>query len=200
MHPQAKEFLEFIAKHFSEYFQNKKVLDVGAGDINGNNRYLFKDCQYEGNDVVRAKNVTVVSKTKDLDFPEHTFDTVVSSECFEHDPEYKESILKIYNMLKPNGLFAFTCASEGRPEHGTRRTSPDQSFGTIANLEDMSDYYKNLVVQDINKVLDLNSHFSTWRSYYNAITKDLYFYGIKKQFEIPEFTSKQTVRTGNSLI
>ena len=99
MHPKAKEFLEFIAKHFSEYFQNKKVLDVGAGDINGNNRYLFKDCQYEGNDVVRAKNVTVVSKTKDLDFPEHTFDTVVSSECFEHDPEYKESILKIYNML-----------------------------------------------------------------------------------------------------
>jgi cyclopropane fatty-acyl-phospholipid synthase-like methyltransferase len=63
-----------------------------------------------------------VSKTKDLPFGNNTFDTIISSECFEHDPEYKESFIKIYNMLKPDGLFCFTCASTGRNEHGTRRT------------------------------------------------------------------------------
>ena len=27
----------------------KKVLNVGSGDINGNNRFLFEDCEYDGN-------------------------------------------------------------------------------------------------------------------------------------------------------
>ena len=45
-------------------------------------------------------------------------------------------------MLKPGGLFVFTCAGACRNEHGTRRTSPGESYGTIGNLEDMIDYYK----------------------------------------------------------
>ena len=35
-----------------------------------------------------ARNVTIVSKTKDLPFEDASFDTIVSTECFEHDPEY----------------------------------------------------------------------------------------------------------------
>jgi len=98
-------------------------------------------------------------KQKDLPFENNTFDTIISSECFEHDPEYKESFLKIYNILKPNGLFLFTCASTGRPEHGTRRTSPHDSYGTSVGLKDMQDYYKNLTCNDLNEVLNLNSLF-----------------------------------------
>lgn len=74
----------------------------GSGDINGNNCELFKNCSYEGNDVIKAKNVTIVSRTKNLSFNNCIFDTIVSTECFEHEPEYKESFLK---MLKPDGLF-----------------------------------------------------------------------------------------------
>jgi hypothetical protein len=83
-------------------------------------------------------------------------------------------------MLKPDGLFCFTCASTNRPEHGTRRTTPFDSYGTIGNLEDMSDYYKNLTEIDLNEVLSLNTMFSVWDTYYNNTTKDLYFVGIKK--------------------
>ena len=83
-------------------------------------------------------------------------------------------------MLKPGGLFAFSCASTGRPEHGTRRTSPTQSFGTIGKLADMVDYYKNLNEIDLNNVLDLEALFSVWDTYYNNEIKDLYFVGIKK--------------------
>jgi SAM-dependent methyltransferase len=180
MHQQSKDFTLFIKKILSSFFINKSVLDVGSGDINGNNRYLFENCDYNGNDVVQADNVTIVSKTKDLPFPDKTFDTIISTECFEHDPEYKESFIKIYNMLKEDGLFFFTCASTGRPEHGTRRTSPYDSYGTIANLNDMSDYYKNLTEIDLNEVLNLNNLFSAWDTYYNSETKDLFFVGIKK--------------------
>lgn len=180
MHTEAKNFTLFCKKIFPDYFVNKKVLDVGSGDINGNNRFLFENCEYDGNDVIEAKNVTIVSKTKDLLFNNDTFDTIISTECFEHDPEYKDSFLKIYNMLKPNGLFCFTCASTGRPEHGTRRTSPFDSYGTIGNLPEMSDYYKNLTEIDLNETLDLKSLFSVWDTYYNSSTKDLYFIGIKK--------------------
>jgi SAM-dependent methyltransferase len=180
MHTQAKDFTLFVKSILPNFFFKKKVLDVGSGDINGNNRFLFDECEYEGNDVIQANNVTIVSKTKDLPFKDCTFDTIVSTECFEHDPEYKESLIKIYNMLKPGGLFFFTCASTGRREHGTRRTSPQDSYGTIGNLEDMVDYYKNLTVIDLNEVLQLNKLFAMWDTYYNPESFDLYFLGIKK--------------------
>ena len=180
MHKEAREFTLFVRRILSEFFIGKVVLDVGSGDINGNNKFLFENCEYNGNDVIQAPNVTIVSKTKDLPFKDNTFDTIVSTECFEHDPEYKESIIKIYKMLKPNGLFCFSCASTGRPEHGTRRSNPNDSYGTIGNLEDMSDYYKNLTEIDLNNVLLLNTTFSVWDTYYNNDSKDLYFVGIKK--------------------
>jgi ubiquinone/menaquinone biosynthesis C-methylase UbiE len=180
MHPQARDFTLFVKYIFPSYFNNKCVLDVGSGDINGNNNFLFENCEYHGNDVIQAKNVTIVSKTKDLHFEDNTFHTIVSTECFEHDPEYKESLNKIYKMLKPGGLFFFSCASTGRPEHGTRRTTPGDSYGTLGNLEDMSDYYKNLTEIDLNHVLPLNVLFSAWDTYFNDETKDLYFVGIKR--------------------
>jgi len=180
MHTQARDFTVFVKRILGHFFVNKRVLDVGSGDINGNNRFLFENCEYDGNDVIQANNVTIVSKTKDLPFSNNTFDTIISTECFEHDPEYRESFIKIYNILKPDGLFCFTCASTGRPEHGTRRTSPNDSYGTIGNLNDMVDYYKNLTEIDLNEVLPLNKLFTVWDTYYNSETKDLYFVGIKK--------------------
>jgi len=179
MHIQARDFTIFVKSILYDYFINKKVLDVGSGDINGNNQFLFDNCHYEGNDVIDTKNVTIVSKTKDLPFEKESFDTITSTECFEHDPEYKESLLKIVDMLKPDGLCFFTCASTGRPEHGTRRTTPNHSYGTIGKIDRMEDYYKNLTIKDIADVLDLNSIFSVWDSYYNSKSHDLYFVGIK---------------------
>jgi SAM-dependent methyltransferase len=199
MHYEARKFTIFIKETIPEAFINKKVLDVGSGDINGNNRFLFTDCEYHGNDVIAAPNVTIVSKTKDLPFPSNSFDTIISTECFEHDPEYVQSFLKIYDMLKSGGIFIFTCASTGRAEHGTRRTSPYDSYGSIGNLDDMHDYYKNLTIQDIQKIQTLDSVFSIWDSYYNNISKDLYFIGIKKEIHftksLPEYEDNGVNRT-----
>jgi SAM-dependent methyltransferase len=180
MHPEAFSFLNFVKNSLPEYFINKKVLDVGSGDINGNLRELFKNCEYHGNDVVNAPNVTIVSKTKDLIFDNNYFDIIISSECFEHDPEYSESMKNIYRMLKPNGLFCFTCAGINRPEHGTKKTTPHDSYGTMGGVIEMQDYYKNLELIDVNKVLNLNEHFKYWDAYYNYSPADFYFLSIKK--------------------
>jgi SAM-dependent methyltransferase len=203
MHEEAKNFCIFVIKQLSSFFINKVVLDVGSGDINGNNRYLFKNCEYHGNDVIEAQNVTIVSRTKDLPFEDNTLDTIISTECFEHDPEYNKSLIKIYKMLKPDGLFLFTCASTGRPEHGTKRTTPHDSYGTIGNLTDMSNYYKNLNEHDLNNVLKLKDLFSVWDTYYNSISKDLYFVGIKKGAStfkpLKKYISKGVVNTSRNV-
>lgn len=191
MHLEAKTFTEFVKTNFPAYFEFKRVLDVGSGDINGNNKFLFISCEYHGNDVTQAPNVTIVSKTKDLPFEPHYFDTIISTECFEHDPEYEKSLEKIYKLLKPGGLFVFTCASTGRAEHGTRRTTPFDSYGTISNQNDMQDYYKNLTRTDVQKVLD-DSLFIQKRYYYNTISKDLYFWGIKTIL-IPDYIAEGVV-------
>jgi SAM-dependent methyltransferase len=194
MHETARQFTLFVKSQFPEFFVGKRVLDVGAGDINGNNRFLFENCEYDGNDVIEAPNATIVSKTKDLPFQDATFDTIISSECFEHDPEYTESLQTICRMLKPGGLFAFTCASTGRQEHGTRKTGGGDSYGTIGGLEDMMDYYKNLTIDDIHKAIPLNDMFFIWDAYYQSHTRDLYFVGIKRR-TIDTYYSEYTTKT-----
>jgi SAM-dependent methyltransferase len=203
MHDQARHFIHFVRLSLGRYFVGKKVLDVGSGDINGNNRYIFERCEYDGNDVVPVNNVTIVSKTKDLPFPDNTFDTIVSTECFEHDPDFKLSLQKIYKMLKPGGLFFFTCASTGRPEHGTRRTTPFESFGTIGLIPDMVDYYQNVTEKDLNDALPLKENFSVWDTYYNAESKDLYFLGIKNGYHesisLPNYAASMVEKTSEKI-
>ena len=198
MHDQAKRFTEFVRSLFPEQFVNRRVLDVGSGDINGNNRYLFTSCEYHGNDVYSAPNVTIVSKTSALPFESSSFDTICSTECFEHDPEYEHSFKKIVDMLKPGGLFFFTCATTGRPEHGTRRTSPQDSYGTIGGVGGWTDYYKNITYEDLDAAINVSSTFQQYSAYKCPITNDLYFYGVKcgggAIREVPVYTSDRCIR------
>lgn len=180
MHVQAKNFTLYVKSIFPEYFVNKNVLDVGSGDINGNNRFLFEECTYSGNDLMEAPNVTIISTTAALPFPDQSFDTIVSTECFEHDCEYEKSFKKIVSMLKDGGLFFFTCASTDRPEHGTKRTTPNDSYGTIKENPEFMNYYKNIELKDLEECISLDDIFVDYAAYYNKYTKDLYFWGLKK--------------------
>jgi len=202
MHKEAIHFIKFISEMLQVFFENNVILDVGGGDINGNNRFAFNNCEYHCNDVCPSENVTCVSRTKDLSY-NFLFDTIISTECFEHDPEYKDSIKKIYELLKPNGLFVFTCASTGRPEHGTINSKPHQSYGTICKFEDMMNYYKNLIIHDLNDVLPLNDSFIIWKSYYNKFSKDLYFFGIKKgnnnTYPLVNYIADNVIDTSNEI-
>ena len=179
MHLEAQKFLDYCYKNFTKFYIGK-ALDVGSGDINGTNKKYFNNASsYVGCDIYPAKNVDIVSKCHELSFQDDEFDIIISSECFEHDMYYEKSIAKIMKMLKQGGLFVFTCAGTGRPEHGTRRTSPYASLTTKINDAGWADYYKNLTETDVLNVLGFAQTFPYSRFYYNPKSNDLYFVGIK---------------------
>lgn len=179
MHTEARDFTVYVKSQFPEFFDNYKfALDVGSADINGNNMHLFKNCVYLSNDVVSGRNVTIVSETSKLPFTDASFDTIVSTECFEHDMKYEDSLKKIVKLLKPGGLFLFTCASTGRAEHGTLRTSPTESMTTsYKEVPEWANYYKNLTEDDVADILV--PEFAQYCFYTNTKSCDLYFWGIK---------------------
>lgn len=177
-HYQQQEFCLKVKKKLEKYFFRSFVLDIGSLDINGNNQYLFDESGYIGVDLSVGRNVDVVTKGHEVCFPDETFDVILSTECFEHDQHYTETIRNCYRMLKKGGLFLFTCATTGRPEHGTRRSMPaDAPF--IQNIDGWSDYYKNLTEKDIRDVIDPDGNFSQYEFSSNLESFDLYFYGIK---------------------
>ena len=175
-HPNQRNYTQSVVNKYPELFTNKNVLDVGSLDINGNNRFMFTNCKYTGLDVGEGKNVDVVSPVHLYD-TEERYDVIVSTECFEHDRHYVESLNKIVNLLNDGGIFVFTCATTGRAEHGTRRTSPEAA--PLLQGE-WSDYYKNLTEQDIKESLDLDEIFSEYSFSFDYSYCDIYFYGIKK--------------------
>lgn len=170
-HQSQLDFVARVKQQFPQYFKGRKVLEVGSLDINGSVRQFFEDCSYTGVDLGEGKGVDLVSKGEDLTFPDNHFDVAISCECFEHNPEWVRTFANMVRMT--SGLIIMTCATTGRPEHGTRRTSPsDAPF--------CGDYYRNLTEQDIRDNCDLSKfafcQFSTCSS-----PADLYFYGLCKR-------------------
>jgi hypothetical protein len=178
-HSDQRIFCESIKTKFPNYFLNKKVLDVGSLDINGNNRFLFQDCDYTGIDIGPGLNVDIVSLAHEFKMPDSTYDVIISTEAFEHDMYYDLSIKNIIKLLKSKGLFLFTCATIGRPEHGTINFRPEDCPLTKHD-KNWSQYYKNLTREDFLKIKDFQNSFDTYSFYTNNNMCDLYFYGTKK--------------------
>ena len=178
-HSEQTFFCITVKTLLPKHFQSKKVLDVGSLDINGNNRHLFEGGSYTGLDVGQGENVDIVCKTHEFNDPDGSYQTIISTECFEHDMFYDKSLLNIVRLLASGGLFIFTCASTGRPEHGTARTSPADA-PLLSAYENWSDYYKNLTEEDIRAVIDVDDIFKKYKFEYNPQSFDLYFYGVKR--------------------
>lgn len=177
-HIEQQTYCNKVKDIFPEFFENKLVVDIGSLDINGNNHGLFFNCMYIGVDIGQGNNVDFISKGHELNLPDNSIDTIISTECFEHDMYYERTLRNIYRMLKPGGLFIFTCATTGRAEHGTRRTTPQDAILLQEDVE-WSDYYKNLTENDIAKIFNLTHEFKEFKFEVNEKSHDLYFYGFK---------------------
>ena len=169
-HKEQIEYCKKIKSKLPEYFKDNRVLDCGSLDVNGNNRHLFQNCEYIGIDVGEGKNVDVVSKIHE--YNSDPFDVIISTEALEHDKYYRDSLKNMFNLLKSGGLLLITCASTNRPEHGTKRTKPED-----APLLEW-DYYKNLTEEDFREVLDMTL-FSEYSFETQRNEQDLNFYGVK---------------------
>lgn len=175
-HPQQREFISKVKEKFPNYFKNTKVLEVGSLNINGTVRDFFQDCNYIGIDVAEGSGVDIVCQGQEYNEKSETFDVACSAECFEHNPYWFETFENMIRLCKKNGLIFFTCATEGRPEHGTSRTDPQSSPLTISIGWD---YYKNLTKNDFLDKMNFQKYFSTYEFSVGMENFDLYFWGIK---------------------
>ena len=177
-HQEQMVFLGEVKELHPQFFENSTVLEIGSLDINGSIRRFFDfPLEYIGVDLQEGPGVDLVGEGQLLDLSSDYFDCTVSSECFEHNPYWLETFTNMIRMTRREGLVTFTCASEGRAEHGTSRTSPQDSPFTVNKGWD---YYRNLNEVDFTSVLDLDTLFLQYRFYYNSESKDLYFWGLKK--------------------
>ena len=168
-HQAQLDFVASLRFKFPEYFVGEYVLEIGSLNINGSIRPFFEKCTYVGVDLGEGADVDVVARGEDLTYDDGDFDVVASCECFEHNPEW---VATLENMIRmASGLVFFSCATTGRKEHGTRRTSPwDAPF--------CGDYYRNLTEEDVRQEIDL-SVFKRYEFSTNSDCHDLYFWGIK---------------------
>jgi SAM-dependent methyltransferase len=179
-HAQQWDFVTLIKTAFPSFFSGSRVLEVGSLDINGSVREHFSGGQYIGLDVGPGPGVDVVCQGQDYDAPNDSFDVVISCEAMEHNPFWRQTFNNMLRLCRPGGLVIMTCASTGRPEHGTRRTTPED-----APLIDW-DYYGNLDARDFKHSIALSHHLTTWMFYTDLSSCDLYFAGFKTGAAVPQ--------------
>lgn len=176
-HTQQLNFIKNVVLKYPNYFINSKVIEIGSYDINGSVRQFFNNCNYTGIDVTYGTSVDRVCFGHEILDPDGSYDVTISTECFEHDFYYIKTFSNMIRLCKSNGLVIFTCASLGRPEHGTQRTSPHESL--TSKIDGIENYYKNLTELDFVNNFDLRSIFKYYEFHVNNESFDLYFAGIK---------------------
>jgi SAM-dependent methyltransferase len=172
-HPEQQAFVAAVAAAFPEFFRHLRVLEVGSLDVNGSVRRHFQDCDYTGLDVGEGPGVDVVCQGQDYDAPDAFFDVVISCEVMEHNPHWPETFANMVRLCRPGGLLVMTCATFGRVEHGTRRTTPEH-----APLIPW-DYYRNLGRRDFERRFGLRGMFDLHAFLTDFASCDLYFVGFR---------------------
>lgn len=115
MHDTALE----IGRLAIEVYANKpqaRILEIGALDVNGSLRqFAPENSQYVGVDMVDGKGVDlVVNPDKPLPFDAQSFDLVIASSVFEHDPAFWMTFLELGRVLRDGGFLYINAPSNGK--------------------------------------------------------------------------------------
>ena len=178
MHLHQAEFILAVSSVFPEFFHGTNVLEIGSYNVNGSvRRYFRHPKRYVGVDLIEGPDVDVVCSGEVFE-SEELFDVSVSTECFEHTPAFLEIFENMTRLTKPGGMVLMSCATTGRPEHGTARTTPFDSPGTSSQEGEDANYYRNLTRENFPDIM-LETAFLNYRFFTNREICDLYFVGIK---------------------
>ena len=183
-------FAEIVARYRAAGGVIDSCLEIGSFEVNGSVRQLLNARKHIGVDLIDGPGVDVVGFGHQVQLGFESFDCVIALETFEHDPHFEHTFANMIRHAKPNGIVIFTCASKGRLEHGTERTTATDSPGT---QKLGLDYYKNLTAKDFRKLECMNK-FSKHLFFFNPISCDLYFYGIVDSGKAEEALSPQVKR------
>lgn len=173
-HPLQLRFVALVSRHLATSWSDRDILEIGSHGVNGSIRPFFAGSRYVGVDLVAGEGVDLVGSGDEVAMPDKSVDLAVSCECFEHNPRWRETFVNMHRMTRDGGVVLITCASTGRLEHGTARTSPEQSPGTTSVGWN---YYKNLSRRDFERELNLAQMFEVHTFFKNEVSKDLYFIG-----------------------
>ena len=177
-HIEQLEFFGEVFSTFPEIFKEStsKVIDIGSLDINGGPHRLLQ-LNYMGSDIGEGPNVDLVCPSQELDFESEYFDSAISSECFEHNPFWRESLGQMARITRQGGVVVWSAAGIGRATHGTS-TSKDNGVSApfVANS---SDYYRNLDALTASKAINHAGWYSHYAFFENMVSNDTYFVGLR---------------------
>lgn len=131
MHWGNAKFWEQCAEKYPRYFSGpNRILEVGSYNVNGTVRRFFSGYQqYVGVDWRPGPCVDVVCMARDMQF-EEPFDVVISASMLEHDPTWKESITKMVECLRPDGILLLSWGGAQNSPHELY-TAPDGNFHAL---------------------------------------------------------------------
>lgn len=167
MHKQVNDWILWCKQRWPKVFTNRRVLEVGSRDINGNNRKHFTGCTYTGLDCQAGPNVDLVGLAHEVALPPASFATVISTELLEHDPHWRLTLAAMVRWLQPGGALLITCATHGRAEHGM-----GDGYGPNRS------YYQNLDAEHLLSVFGF-TRFDLMVLSIEHTHHDLQFFGIK---------------------
>jgi len=107
----------------SEEVRGKRVIEVGALDVNGSLRAFVESLEpasYLGVDIQMGPGVDLVCNASDLldRFGPQSFDLLISTELLEHTRTWRGVIHNFKQLLRPGGALLITTRSKGFPYHG----------------------------------------------------------------------------------
>lgn len=118
-----RSVLAFVMTHISEAdIAGKRVLEVGALDVNGSPRgivELLAPASYVGVDIRQGPKVDQICDACGLvaAFGAESFEVVVSTEMLEHAEDWRGAVSNMKRVLAPGGLLLITTRSPGFPQH-----------------------------------------------------------------------------------
>jgi SAM-dependent methyltransferase len=110
-------------KTYGARFANPRILDVGAMDVNGTLRSIAPaGCVYTGLDLAEGPGVDCVLDASPMGrgtfpFSNGSFDLVVSTSCFEHDPAFWVTFAEMARVVRAGGFIYVSVPANG-PYHG----------------------------------------------------------------------------------
>ena len=106
IHQTDRTLLKQQVKQLAHHIEGE-VLDVGAGEVARYETFFDYD-NYLKTDISDGKNVDVVASADDLPFEDETFDSVISTQVFEHLKQPRIAASEISRVLKPGGKCLIT--------------------------------------------------------------------------------------------
>ena len=141
MHIEAQRFIETAARLVRPKSRAQiDVVEFGGLDVNGGLRHLYPYARWISVDIEPGPGVDIVADAADWKPDEslpYAYDLVICAEVFEHTQRWGEIIVNAMTLMKEDGAFICTAATDPRAPHGAY--DPDGTHG----FRD-GEYYRNV--------------------------------------------------------